>query len=279
MRPWRAYSCRSLGNRVHRVCEETDVRDRPRRAVGARRGFTLVEMLAVIAIITVLVAILVPTLDSAREMAKRAICMMNERTVLSSATSYATDHASKYPPAPPHWYQRVKLGADNFYTMGTMMRSGYLPKDEAHQGLYFCASGKATWNWQSFEHLYYGVILQPGSNVECYITYAARFTPIDKDEPLTLENASQSPPLLADYVYNDNDPAAAGWNSWLYWGDGSIQAHKAEGLNVGFHDTSARWIPFEGVEWAGGASWLGKYNVHYNNGNMWHWVRQEYYPG
>ena len=210
---------------------------------GARRtgqGFTLVELLVVIAIITVLVAILVPTLDSAREMAKRAICLSNERTVLIAASSYAADHAGFYPPAPSTWYQRVKTSNPvEFWTLGALMRTRYLPCDEGHQDLYFCPSGYATWNWQTFKHLYRNVVTDPARKNECYLTYSARFTPIDKYEPLTMENAPKSPPLLADYVYNDKDPAAAGWNPWLYWGDGSIQAHRAEGLNVGFYDTSA----------------------------------------
>ena len=41
------------------------------------KGFTLIELLVVIAIIAVLMAILMPTLNRAREQGRRAACLAN----------------------------------------------------------------------------------------------------------------------------------------------------------------------------------------------------------
>ncbi len=57
-----------------------------------RKSFTLIELLVVVAIIAVLISILLPGLSKAREMARRARCMANQRQIGMGYHLYAQDH-------------------------------------------------------------------------------------------------------------------------------------------------------------------------------------------
>lgn len=56
-----------------------------------RRGFTLLELLVVIAVIALLVAILLPAIGNARRAGRKAICQSNLKQLATSAASYGVD--------------------------------------------------------------------------------------------------------------------------------------------------------------------------------------------
>ncbi len=77
-----------------------------------KRSFTLIELLVVVAIIAVLVAMLLPALNSVRTSAKTATCLVNLRQIGMAMAYYKGDFAEYNPPVVKKatylgdWYQQ-----------------------------------------------------------------------------------------------------------------------------------------------------------------------------
>lgn len=67
------------------------------RPAAARRGFTLVELLVVMAIIAILIALLLPAVQSAREAARRTQCLSGLHNLALAHHNYAQSH-NVFPP-------------------------------------------------------------------------------------------------------------------------------------------------------------------------------------
>src|SRR5579872_4474010 len=83
--------------RERMVYRETDKRQ------PGRSGFTLVELIVVIAIIAVLIALLAPCLSRARAQARTVQCMSNMRQVGLALLSYADAHEGYLYPDDMGW--------------------------------------------------------------------------------------------------------------------------------------------------------------------------------
>ena len=85
--------------------------------MSARKGFTLIELLVVIAIIAILAAILFPVFARAREKARQASCLSNQKQIALAWHMYTQD----YDETVPRYYYNVYHPVPNEFGYG----SGY----------------------------------------------------------------------------------------------------------------------------------------------------------
>ena len=68
-------------------------------------GFTLIEILVVLAVVFVLIALLMPAVANARQKATAAVCASNERQIYVATIQFMQDHAGRLPV--PTWVQET----------------------------------------------------------------------------------------------------------------------------------------------------------------------------
>lgn len=149
VRPHSSYSLRPRGARAHRSA-----------------GFTLIEILVVIVIISLLAAILFPVFTRVREKARQATCQSNLKQIALAVTQYSQDYDERYPMGEVYpWNNTDKAcavtaakeqGITPYKTLsatgGTPTWMGAIYSYTRNTQMYYCPSGPTTAdaiNWKN----------------------------------------------------------------------------------------------------------------------------------
>src|SRR2546421_9703522 len=152
----------------------TASRARRARTPRARAAFTLVELLVVIGIIALLISILLPTLNKARESAKRTQCLSNLRQIAVFLNMYANNNKLQVPIGTSsggaagrdvaegiaYCLTRVSAGGPDpdpprivrYVGLGLIIKAGYIKEDTrgGSEQIFFCPSFQGD-QWHGFD--------------------------------------------------------------------------------------------------------------------------------
>lgn len=108
------------------------------------RGFTVVEMLVVVAIILLMLSFLLPSLDRAQQTAEMTVCGARMSQIHLATIQYAGDHFMAHP-HPQHWVDGV-ASYPNCWTSKANIENGQLwPYMAGQYDAYLCPTFKAVY--------------------------------------------------------------------------------------------------------------------------------------
>ena len=187
-------------------------------------AFTLIEMLVVIAIISILAAFMFPALSKARKMAQRSSCMANLKQIGYAMKMYLGDHDNFFPPVTKaNW---VNLG------FGWISETFYLPYLNSYD-VFRCPAQKKDMRG----------IAGIGQRF-AFATNTSQWATYEYNNGLSWDNTNTPKTALSRNV-TDPTVAAYAWDYsyWIY--NGVDYNPHVTGLNVLYVDTHVSWLPKE----------------------------------
>lgn len=228
-----------------------------------RHGFTLIEVLVVVAIIALLITILLPSLTRARYQAQATVCLGNLRQLGIGVIAYANTFNEYIPPVDPAQKdvgpKDTQVGPDWNYQVGSDDMSVYYPKYGPTLKLWECPAArnvmrnrddlKLTYDQQpgylggesprfgsayEYNPWQYNVVVQTTSWPEYTMSTKPGF------QYLRFHRAKRASSMC---IVHDNDNSGRNW-----YPDGNDPHGIMDGGNMLYADGHAKWV--RAKDWA-----------------------------
>ncbi len=186
-----------------------------------RTGFTLIELMIVVAIIGILFGLLIPSVHKAKSMARDRACQNKLRGLFNAIALYADDHDGLFP----------------FYEPEPAASAGLLFPAYADNPRFFHCPWDST---------------PPPTTVDVTLVGPAVYGPngpkMSYDSYLELGIAQESDRLIDGQAINSRTPLMWDWYGGLESGEGTPEQralcnHQGKGGNVLYMGGNVRWVP------------------------------------
>jgi len=212
------------------------------RLIDRNRGFSLIELLVVVAIIAALIGILLPSLVRSRESARRAACASNLHQLLVTTTSYATQNLNGiYPPT--HRDGQTATGDDHIHWIDEWLFDWYERYGKIDLQTFTCPNRGEPFIRKSGDNIRIGYYFQFGRVDNFNHSATERWSP-----PQSL-SVKGSRVMMTDIIERGTISPPEATSS--HGKDGPVSGEKfdtpeeigSEGLNQGYVDGSVQWVP------------------------------------
>ncbi|MFA4943199.1 MAG: prepilin-type N-terminal cleavage/methylation domain-containing protein [Lentisphaeria bacterium] len=226
-----------------------------------KSGFTLIELLVVITIIAILAALLLPSLQRAKEMAYRASCKNNLRQLGIGVMLYAGDSDDWTPPCATTYYRDIAAGTCQFgYISGMgILFPSYLPSYK----VFYCPAAKWASPWMAPKYwepdMYHSPSGASGTGIRIgYFAHPKQYSLAKVAAPsmadVMLDRIQKSVTVTPPYL--SNHPGSSEMFTW----------DKPQGANFLFLDGRVQWYSTGAADINVNATFLWSGQILFLNG-------------